>query len=46
MRPPSVLRPNSGFEPGINAIVLIAARGMMSQLTTSPNGWFSRTPST
>ena len=43
--PPSVFSPNSGFEPGISAIDDKAMRGIRSQLTTSPNGWFSRTPS-
>jgi hypothetical protein len=43
--PPSVFRPNSGFDPGISVVVPIARSGMRSQLTTSPNGWFRRTPS-
>ncbi len=43
--PPKVFRPNSGFEPGIIAIDLIADLGIKSQLTTSPKGWLSLTPS-
>ena len=43
--PPSVFRPNNGFEPGISVVDPMAMRGIRSQLTTSPNGWFIRTPS-
>src|SRR3954447_21677365 len=43
--PPDVFRPNRGLEPGMSVIDAIAPRGIRSQLTTSPNGWFNRTPS-
>jgi len=43
--PPSVFRPNVGFDPGMICIVWIAACGIRSQLTTSPNGSLMRTPS-
>ncbi len=43
--PPSVLRPKRGFDPGISAIELIAARGIRSQFTLSPKGSLTRTPS-
>jgi hypothetical protein len=43
--PPSVFRPNTGFDPGMTCIEEIAMRGMRSQFTTSPNASFTRTPS-
>src|SRR5262245_38994808 len=36
--PPSVLRPNTGLDPGIKVASEIAIRGIKSQETTSPNG--------
>src|SRR5580704_17183481 len=44
--PPKVLSPNTGFDPGISAISETVLRSIRSQLTTSPKGWFCRTPST
>src|SRR5580658_9249011 len=44
--PPSVFSPNKGSEPGTSVISEMASLGIRSQLTTSPNGWFCRTPST
>src|SRR5262245_5405869 len=36
--PPSVFRPKTGFDPGINVVSEMAIRGMRSQFTTSPKG--------
>src|SRR5262252_1715180 len=43
--PPSVFRPNTGFDPGINWNPAIADCGTRSQFTTSPNASLMRTPS-
>ena len=43
--PPSVLRPNAGFDPATRSIRETIDSGMRSQLTTSPNGSLMRTPS-
>src|SRR5882672_1157389 len=43
--PPSVFRPNTGFDPGISAMLEIADFGIRSQFTESPKGSLTRTPS-
>ena len=43
--PPSVLSPKMGFDPGIRFSEEMAAVGMRSQFTVSPNGALSRAPS-
>jgi hypothetical protein len=44
--PPSVLRPNTGFEPDMSVTVEMADCGIKSQFTVSPKDSLMRTPST
>jgi hypothetical protein len=43
--PPKVFRPNTGLEPGMSVMEEMAPCGIRSQLTTSPMGSLTRTPS-
>ena len=43
--PPRCSGRTRGLEPGIIVVEAMAALGIESQLTMSPNGWFRRTPS-